>query len=528
MRHSQAWSRRDLLRTLASLPFAGAPVAGAVPALAAAPVTAAPSFPRDPFSLGVASGYPQPNGMVLWTRLAPEPLAPAGGMPPASVPVRWELAQDPGFRRIAAAGTAYATPQWAHSVHVEPYGLEPDQEYWYRFHAGGATSPVGRTRTTPTKDAPADRLRIGVGSCQHYAQGFYSAYRHVAADALDLFLHLGDYIYESAWGRNPVRSQGATEPVTLGDYRRHYALYKSDPDLQAAHASCPWLVVWDDHEVDNDYADGISQDDDTPDWFLARRAAAYRAYYEHMPLPRGMVPFGPHMRIHTRLDYGRLARVHMLDDRQYRSPQPCPKPGRAGSNLITGDCAERLNPEATLLGARQERWLAAGLDGSDARWNLLGQQTLMAHADGREGEGERYFSDGWDGYPAARQRLLDLFAQGICANPVVLGGDVHSFWVTDLKQDFADERAPAVASEFVATSITSQPPAEDRIQATLRENPHIHYATGEHRGYLRLTVTPERLTADLRGVAGVRERDAACATVASFIVEDGVPGPMST
>lgn len=515
MQHVSAWTRRDLLRALASLPLCGV----------AAPVLALPEVARDPFRLGVASGYPRPDGMVLWTRLAPRPLAPAGGMPPATVPVRWEVGLESGFRHIAAAGTAYATPNWAHSVHVEPYGLEAGRDYWYRFHAGAATSPVGRTRTAPPRDALAAPLRIGVGSCQQYEQGFYSAYRHIAADELDLFLHLGDYIYESSWGSGRVRSQGTQEPVTLEDYRRHYALYKSDPDLQAAHARCPWLVVWDDHEVDNDYAGAVSQDDDEPAWFLARRAAAYRAYYEHMPLPRGMVPFGPHMRIHTRLDHGRLARLHMLDDRQYRSPQPCPKPGRAGSNRITGDCAERLDPDATLLGARQERWLAAGLRGSDARWNLLGQQTLMAHADAREGPGALFYSDGWDGYPAARQRLMDLFAEGAGANPVVLGGDVHSFWVTELKRDFADARAPAIASEFVTTSITSQPPPEGRIQAVLRENPHIHYATGAHRGYLRLTLTPERLMAELRGVTSVTEREADCHTLASFVVENGIAGP---
>jgi alkaline phosphatase D len=513
----QGFSRRDLLRALASLPLAGV----------ATPLLAAPTFARDPFSLGVASGYPRPDGMVLWTRLAPEPLAPAGGMPPVNVPVRWELARDQGFRDIAAAGTVYATPDWAHAVHVEPYGLKPERDYWYRFHAGGATSPVGRTRTAPPLDATAAQLRLGVGSCQHYAHGYYSAYRHVAADGLDLFLHLGDYIYEHPGGADLVRSQGHVEPVTLEDYRRHYALYKSDPALQAAHASCPWLVVWDDHEVDNDYAGALSQDDDEPAWFLARRAAAYRAYYEHMPLPRGMVPFGPHMRIYTRLDYGRLARLHMLDDRQYRSPQPCPKPGRAGSNMIGGDCAERLNPAATLLGERQERWLAAGLRGSAARWNLLGQQTLMAEADGREGPGERFFSDGWDGYPAARQRLLDLFAQDVCANPVVLGGDVHSFWVADLKPDFGNARSPTVASEFVGTSISSRPPPEDHIQAALRENPHIHYATGLHRGYLRLTLRPERLTAELQGVASVREPEAPCDTLATFTVEHGRAGPVA-
>lgn len=506
--------RRAFLRTLGLLGTAAA----------VGPVEARPRFARDPFTLGVASGYPQPRSVVLWTRLAPEPLAPAGGLAPRSIPVRWELAHDPGFQRLAARGTVHAQPQWAHSVHVEPYGLEPERDYWYRFMVADAISPVGRTRTAPAYGALPARLRVGVGSCQHYEQGWFGAYRHVAADALDLFLHVGDYIYEASWGDDPVRAQGAQEPITLSDYRRLYALYKGDPDLQRAHASCPWLVVWDDHEVENDYAGAISQNDDDPDWFLQRRAAAYRAYYEHMPLPRTMVPFGPNMRLHTRLRYGQLADLHLLDDRQYRSQQPCPKPGRAGSAVIR-DCEARLDPQATMLGARQEQWLAANLRRSEARWNLLGQQTLMAQSDSEPGPGQAFYSDGWDGYPAARRRLLEVLAEPQPRNPVVLGGDVHSFWVTDLKRDFDDPAAPTIASEFVTTSITSQSLPEERIQQVVRENPHIRYASGRERGYLRVEVTPDQLRADLRAVSSVKVRAPSCHTQAAFVVEDGRPGP---
>jgi len=207
---------------------------------------------RNPFSLGVASGYTSPDGMVLWTRLAPQPAIVGSGMPPESVPVAWEVAEDDGFGSIAASGVYDATPDWAHSVHVEPTGLGPGRDYWYRFHVGDATSPVGRTRTAPAISTAPERLRLGLGSCQHYEQGWFVAYRHVSADALDLFVHVGDYIYESSWGRQHVRKHTAGEPVSLDDYRCRYAPYKSDPDLQAAHASCQWLVIWDDHEVDND------------------------------------------------------------------------------------------------------------------------------------------------------------------------------------------------------------------------------------------------------------------------------------
>lgn len=485
---------------------------------------AKPAFHKDPFTLGVASGYPTHRGVVLWTRLAPEPLQPDGGMPQVSVPVRFEVAEDEAFRRVIVQGLSHATPDWAHSVHVEVDGLQADRWYWYRFLAGKATSPVGRTRTAPTLDVMVPRLRFAFASCQHYEHGYYAAYRHMLADELDLIVHLGDYIYESTWGVNHVRKHEGPEPVTVADYRARYARYKTDPDLQAAHACCPWLVTWDDHEVENDYANAVSENDDEPRWFLERRAAAYKAYYEHMPLRRAMVPLGPDMRIHTRVPFGGLAEFNLLDDRQYRTPQPCPRPGRAGSNFIE-NCAQRLSAEATLLGARQERWLEAGLAASKARWNFLAQQTLMAQADHKGGDGQIFYSDGWDGYPAARRRLLDFLAQAKPANPVVIGGDVHSFWVNDLKPDFEAADSPIVATEFVGTSISSQPPSEDLIQTAKNEGAgHIHFATGHYRGYVRMAVTPEAIHADLRALADVRKPDSPCETLASWVVEDGRPG----
>lgn len=507
-------SRRDFLKYMGGL----------VAVAAVPPLWAKPAFRKDPFTLGVASGYPTPGGVVLWTRLAPEPMQPDGGMPQVVVPVRFEVAEDQRFRRITAKGLSYATPDWAHSVHVEIDGLQPDRWYWYRFLVGDATSPVGRTRTTPGLGVVPPRLRFAFASCQQYEQGYYAAYRHMLADELDLIVHLGDYIYESSWGTNHVRKHEGPEPVTLADYRARFARYKSDPDLQAAHACCPWLVMWDDHEVENDYANANSENGDEPRWFLERRAAAYKAYYEHMPLRRAIVPLGPDMRMYERVPFGGLAEFNMLDDRQYRTPQPCPRPGRAGSNLIE-NCAERLSSEATLLGARQERWLEAGLAASKAKWNFLAQQTLMAQADRKAGDGQIFYSDGWDGYPAARRRLLDFLAQAKPANPVVIGGDVHSFWVNDLKPDFDAADSPIVATEFVGTSISSQPPPEDVIQTSKNEGArHIHFATGLYRGYVRMEVTPTLLKADLRALADVRKPNSPCDTLTSWVVEDGRPG----
>ena len=485
---------------------------------------AQPRLSGPPFTLGVASGYPSPTGVALWTRLAPSPLMPGGGMPPEVVPVEWDVATDDRMTRIVQRGVIGATPAFAHAVHVEVEGLEPGRWYWYRFRAAGEVSAVGRTRTAPAGNAEGDRLRFAFASCQQYEQGYFTAYRHMLGDDLDLIVHLGDYIYESSWGRDHVRKHGAPEPHTLDDYRIRHALYKSDPDLRAAHATCPWLMTWDDHEVQNDYANDRSEHADTPAWFLQRRAAAYQAYYEHMPLRRQMVPFGPNMRLHARVPFGRLAQFHLLDDRQYRSPQPCAPPGRGGATVVE-ECEARLDPKLTMLGEAQERWFAAGLDRTTARWNVIGQQTLMAQLDRKPGPGQQFWTDGWDGYPAARRRLLEYLGQRKPSNPVVLGGDVHSFWVADLKPDFDDARSPVVATEFVGTSITSQfrrPQSE--VDALLADNPHIRLGNGTRRGYVRVDVTRQRLRAELRTVRSVTQPGAEADTLATFVVEDGRPG----
>jgi alkaline phosphatase D len=480
-------------------------------------------FASNPFTLGVASGHPLPDGVVLWTRLAPDPLQ-GGGMSEESVLVDWDVASDERFERTVRSGRARATAEHAHAVHVEVQGLEPDRWYWYRFRVGGEVSRTGRTRTAPAAGATPDRLRFAFASCQQYEQGYFTAYRHMVAEDLDLIVHVGDYIYESSWGRDHVRKHNGPEPMTLDDYRGRYALYRTDPDLQAAHAACPWLVTWDDHEVENDYADDRSENLDASAWFLARRAAAYQAYYEHMPLRRAAIPFGPHMRLFARVGYGGLVDFHVLDDRQHRSHQVCPAPGRGGARVVE-DCAARLDPTLTLLGDVQERWLAASLERSRARWNVLAQQTLMAQLDRKPGAGHSFWTDGWDGYPAARRRLLDFLAAKKPANPLVIGGDVHSFWVADLKPDFDDPKSPVVATEFVGTSVTSQPGRSQADQeAIARKNPHIRYTDLTRRGYVTMELTPGQARAQLRAVENVKSREAPVSTQATFVVEDGRPG----
>ena len=487
---------------------------------------AQPRFGGTPFTLGVASGYPLPTGVVLWTRLAPTPLQPDGGMSSHEVVgVEWEVASDERMGHIVQKGTAAATPEWAHSVHVEVEGLEPGRWYWYRFRVGGEVSPIGRTRTAPAASAAVERLRFAFASCQQYEQGYYGAYHRMLADDLDLVVFLGDYIYESSWGRDHVRKHGAPEPHTLGDYRVRHALYKSDADLQAAHAACPWLVTWDDHEVSNDYADDRSQFAHPPAWYRQRRAGAYKAYYEHMPLRRQMVPLGPHMRLYHGVAFGSLVQFHMVDDRQYRAHQPCAAPGRGGSAIVGEDCADRLDPRLSLLGETQERWLEASLDRSRTRWNVIGQQTIMAQIDRKPGGGQQFWTDGWDGYPMARRRLLDYVARRRPANPVVIGGDVHSFWVTDLKPDFDDAKSPVVATEVVGTSITSQfGRKQEDVDALKADNPHLRFANGSRRGYVRVEVTSQRMQVDLRAMRSVTQPRAPVDTLASFVVEDGRAG----
>jgi alkaline phosphatase D len=472
----------------------------------------APRFKTDPFTLGVASGYPGSDSVVLWTRLALQPLAPGGGMGADVVPVEWELAADERFRRIVQRGTTHAEPDWAHSVHVEPVGLEPSTRYWYRFTAGGQQSAVGRTRTAPAAGTDPGRLRLAVASCQQYEHGYYGAYRHMLDDDLDLVVHVGDYIYERSWGSNPVRRHGAPECYTLDDYRARHALYRGDRDLQAAHAAYPWMVTWDDHEVDNDYANDVSEENDDPALFLARRAAGYKAYYEHLPLPRRAVPFGPNLRLYRAQAFGGLVNLLMLDERQYRAPQACPRPGRRGSNRVT-DCAALFDPARSKLGARQEEWLAAELAASKAQWTLLAQGTVMAHMDEQPGPGQRYWTDGWNGYPVARDRLLDTLATTKAPNPVVLSGDIHAFVVANLNQRAAELDSPVVASELTTTSISSQGAPQKAVDERLPENPNLLLANSERRGYLLLDADRERLQAELVamesvGPAGRRARDA--------------------
>lgn len=472
-----------------------------------------------PFTLGIASGDPLPDGVVLWTRLAPDPLN-GGGMPNNPFPVQWEVSLDSNFKNVVIRGTELSKPQLGHSVHVEVDGLEPATWYYYRFKSQSDFSPVGRTKTAPAYNSPVDKLNFAFASCQNWPVGFYTAYQHMAKDDLDFVVHLGDYIYEGKHS-STIRpnNQVYQEIYTIDDYRNRYALYKLDSDLQAAHANFPWIVTFDDHEVDNNYAGEVPQDPDkqSTEDFIKRRALAYQAYYEHMPLRRTSVPNGGDIQIYRRLSFGNLLEVNVLDTRQYRDDQ-------ANGDGWKVPTPESEDPTRTLLGEQQESWLLEGLAASQSKWKVLAQQVFFAHRDGDFDPGEEYVSmDSWDGYPAARQRIVDFLAEKDINNTVVLTGDVHTNWANEIKVDFHDPNSENVAVEFVGTSITSNGDGSDVNSNTaqyLKENPHIKFFNN-YRGYVRCKLTQQTWQTDYQVVRYVSRPGAPIETRASFIVEDG-------
>ncbi|MEV7279543.1 alkaline phosphatase D family protein [Streptomyces sp. NPDC093111] len=512
---------------------AAAALAFAVNLPAAGTAAAAELDPRriseDPFTLGVASGDPLPGSALLWTRLAPRPYETGGGLPTGSrVTVRWELAHDERFRRGLRRGSAIAHPEFDHTVHVEVPDLGPGRVYFYRFRVGSWTSPVGRTRTAPAPGAHNTRLKLAAVSCQAYHDGYFTAYRHLADEDLDVVFHLGDYLYEyavnSAGGARAYQDRVLPgvfdkETLTLDDYRLRYALYKSDPDLIAAHAAHPFVVTWDDHETENNYAGDTPENDVPPEEFLIRRAAAYRAYWENQPLRRPQRPQGPDMRLYRRLRFGRLAQFDILDTRQYRSDQ-----AYGDGWQVPGPESE--DPARTLTGAAQERWLLDGWRDARARWNVVPQQVVLSERRNVPTDAYKLSMDSWDGYPASRQRVLDGARAAGVENLMVLTGDVHVAYGLDIKADFRDPGSRTLGTEIVTTSVTSGKDGSERPanHANLtRANPHLKFYDGR-RGYATVTLGQDSARADFRTVSAVTTPGAPITTAASFVTEAGDPG----
>ncbi len=511
------YSRRQIIKAGGRLTAALA--MGGLPAFAHGAARSLGNLPEDPFTLGVASGDPTPDSVILWTRLANSVLQEIGAAEDA-ISVRWELAEDQNFSRIVRSGAIAATPELGHSAHAEVRGLRPNAVYFYRWHVGNSTSPTGRTKTAALANSALAQFQFAFASCQQYEHGFYTAYQHMAAEELDLIVHLGDYIYESSWGQNLVRAHEGPEIITLTDYRARYNTYKSDPDLRAAHASAPWVVTWDDHEVDNNYAAEIGEDDQTPEQLLRRRAAAYQAYYEFMPIRLPVGRQGPNMPIHRRLRFGNLMEMSVLDTRQYRSDQAC------GDGRKTS-CEEHQNSNRSLLGPAQKDWLYASLATADATWNVMAQQIMMASLRSKdENNQELWPMDIWDGYPYERQELLKLMDEVKTPNPIVLTGDIHSNWAANLTADFDDPNARIIGSEFVGTSITSGGDGQDMTdygEQLLSNNPHVKFYNAQ-RGYVKATLTPETWLSEYKVLDRVTSAGEPISVRKRFAVEAGRPG----
>ena len=511
-------SRRQLLNAAAILGTAAV----------AAPIfsrrtLAAPIFMDYPFQLGVASGDPQPNGVVLWTRLAPKHLE-GGGMPAINVEVEWEVSPTANFASIAQKGVAIARPELGHSVHAEVTGLEPNREYFYRLRAGNEVTPTARTKTAPAVGQAVDRLRFGVCGCNNYEAGYFTAYRGMANENFDFIIHTGDYIYEGRdnGGRTPdtsVRRHNGQEIHTVVDYRNRYALYKSDPNFQAAHASAPWLVTRDDHEVENNYT-LIDENNVPAEIFALRKAMAYQAYYETMPFRASAFPKGPSQVVYRRLQFGDLMDVSLLDTRQYRSDQPC------GDGSKTG-CADINDPNATMLGAEQEKWLFDNLPSVKAKWTVVSQQVPIFMRDFVKSNPQGQFSmDKWDAYTVARSRLMNRLKETNAPNPIVFSGDVHLAYASDLKMDYRNPNSETVGVEFTGTSISSAgdgadvQPGWDLIKG---DNPHIKYHSAR-RGYTAMTATPTEMRGEFKILDKVTVPNQPIRTDKVVIATAGKPG----
>lgn len=489
--------------------------------LSSAPLSAAafervPFFRSTPFTLGIASGDVTHDSAVLWTRLAPDPDQASGGMPEDSVTVTWELAQNRSMSPLLREGQVLATNDLAHSVHVDVTGLDPATSYYYRFRVGDYTSPVGRTQTLPS-DRDALESRFVTASCQNYTHGHFVAYKHIVADQPDFVIHLGDYLYETSFGET-FRSHPADEdPKTLDEFRRWHAHYKSDPFLRQAHAALPFFHCIDNHDAIADNNPALA----------AVRAAAYQAWYEHMPV-RGYPGLGLNaFDQKRRIQLGSLAQICLLDSRQFRDPVYLCEDydPNFGFGNYRERCAGALAQDRSMLGLEQERWLSDSLQNNQSDWNVVASPgpflPFSYQVDGRD---LRYVG-AWDNYPANRRRVADALLGAQRGHPLIISGDVHSFWAVDGSAiPWEDERF--AITEFVTSSISANWPEAlaKPVSDNLSHNPQVDFYDPAHRGYLLHELNADRWLTTMRGVADVYDVDAGVRSLATFAVEHGQPG----
>lgn len=466
-------------------------------------------FDKDPFQLGVASGQPTAHSVVLWTRLlAANPMR--NPWKNQALPVEWVLATDEAFHNVVQTGQSVAPPELSHSVHVDVSGLAPNTRYWYRFRCGSAQSPVGRTRTMPALDDAQTPLKVAFASCQRYHSGAFVAYDHMLADEPDLVVFLGDYIYEMGATQSENRGSWAYPANRIEDYRELYELAKSDPALQRMHAACPWLIIWDDHEVMNDYAGGPVRMEQATGKVARRMEMGYRTWYEHMPIsPKqllggvaGLLDNSGELRVYGSHRWGALANLHLLDTRQYRSPQAnC---GTAGL-FKPETCQGWQATDRGMLGSTQSAWLEGQLQANSANnpasstWNLICQPSVFSRFT-IPMMGNTLNHDNWDGYPVARSHILATLEKYRTRNPVMWGGDIHQNWITHVHQDPDKHSGPVIVPEFCVTSVTTASFGGFTAQEMKALSPHCVYADRHQRGYMLANLSQDKMTVTVKHV----------------------------
>lgn len=459
-----------------------------------------PNFANSPFVFGVASGDPLPDAVVLWTALELEA--------EEDVSVGYEVAADAFFDRVLRSGVTTARVDAGHTVKVDVTGLPAATWLFYRFVVPGQVSAIGKTKTLPAPGATLDQFRFGIGSCQDFRDGLFTAHRHAASENFDAFFFLGDFIYE-ANGGVVLRPHDTPEPTDLAGYRARYRQYRRDADLQANLASCPWVMTWDDHEVVNDYG-GLETQAGVLSSFPARRAAAYRAYSEWTPI-RPAIAEDSSLLLHRAFSVGELLDVTVLDTRQYRSRLVCG--ARSGPA-----CPDRGRDDDSILGAAQREWLFERLRASTASWNVMAQQVVFSDFDIANGAFLNH--DQWDGYPAERNRVLDVLDALPSRNTVLLTGDIH---LGALSRVLRKGTSRASAVEIVTNSISSGGSKGSGngavIEGLVGSVPGFLYAYEGARGYTACTVTPQSWQVDFRVVDQIDSPGGALSTHASFEIQ---------
>ena len=482
------------------------------------PLAANLKLPKSPFTLGIASGDITDSSVVLWTRLAPEPQSTNGGMEQFSVPVYWELSLDRKMEKIVQSGEVLATPEFAHSVHVDVQGLEPDQTYWYRFSAEPYNTTIGQTKTLPHRESRPESVRFATASCQNYTHGYFVAYNHMIADQPDFVIHLGDYIYDTSFGENFRKHEVEHAPMTLTDFRRRHALYKSDKHLQKAHAALPFFTTIDNH-------DAIEDLDNSK---LQQRAAAYQAWYEHMPVRGYAAPGDNHFLLQRQIKLGDLAQICLLDARQFRDKKDLCRDSmdpNIGFGNYRQTCDEVTGNDRTMLGQEQERWLQDKVTNNGSAWNVIASPGPFCPFDLHVDDKVLRYIGAWDAYPANRRRVVETINSAKKGHPILLSGDIHSFWAMDGNQiSGTANRIPAV--EFVTSSISANWPEQlaKPISDNLSSNPHVKFYEPNKRGYLLHEVNGSHWKTTARAIDSVKNENSSASNLTSFIVTHGKPG----